>query len=131
MRNTLGSGALTRLLVHVPRREPAREDVDRARGVDRLGRENVQQEQLPFRDRVHGDVTVVEEEYGGEAACLALTHRRYAWRVHPGGARRGDDQSADERAIRELISGDADKVGDDVHVVAGQARRDTGASNAA
>jgi len=75
---------------------------------------------------VHRDVAVVVEERRRQAAGLALAHRRHAGDIHASGARRGDDQAADECSIGKLIRRYADEVGDDVHVVTGQARRDTG-----
>jgi hypothetical protein len=106
-------------------RQTPGEDVDSAGRVDRTRRENVDEEELFFGNGMHRNVAIVVQERGGETTRLAVAHRRQTRHVHAGGTGRRDDQSADEGAVGQLVRGNAMEIGDDVLIVARQARQGT------
>ena len=112
--------------MHIARGQSPRKDVHGARRVDRARGEDVHQKKLPFRNRMHRNVAIVVQQRRGQAARLALTHGREARRVHPRGTGGGDDQSADEGAIGQLICRHAVEISDDVLILARQARQGSG-----
>lgn len=114
-------GTITLIPVHVARGQATREYVDRPRCVDRSGREDIHQQQLTFRDRMHGDVAIVVQQRRGEPARRSFAHRRHPGGVHTGGTRGGHHQAADEGTIGQLSRRHAEEIGDDVLVIARQA----------
>jgi len=121
--NSLGTVAC--VAVHVTGGEASCEDVDSARGVERTRYEDVHQQKLSFGNGMHGDVTIVVQERRAETTGLALAHRRHTRRVHPRGAGGGDNQSADEGAVGQLIRRYADEISDDVLIFPSQPRQST------
>jgi hypothetical protein len=113
---------MARFAVHGARREPAREDVDGARDIDRAWREHIDEQELPFGNGMHRNVAIVVQERRGQTTRFALVHGRHDGRIHPGGASRGHEQAAEEGTIAELVCRHAEKIGEDVLVVARQAR---------
>ena len=105
----------------VARGQSAREDIDGARGVERARHQDVDEQQLPLRNRMHRDMAIVVQQRGGQATRFALSHRRHASGVHPRRARRGDNQTADKGTIRQLVGRYAEEIGDDVLIVASHA----------
>lgn len=111
--------------MNVTRAQPPREHVDGARRIDRAGREHVDEKQLSFGHGMHRNVAIVVQERRGQAAGLPVAERRDPGGIHPGGTRGGDDQTADQCPVSQLIGGHAEKVGDDVLKVSRQARQGT------
>lgn len=109
----------------VARREAAREDVDGAGRVDRARGEHVDEQELAFGNGMHRDVAIVVQQRRREPSGTALAHRRYAAGVHARGARRCNDQAADEGAVGQLVRRYAEEVSGDVLILARQARQST------
>ena len=117
---------VARVAMHVTSRQPTREHVDGSRRVEGPRHEDVDQEKLTFRYGVHRNVAIVVQQRGRQATGFAFAYGRHVWRVHADGACCGDNQTADEGAVSQLIGRDAEKIGDNVLVVARQARESTG-----
>ena len=112
--------------MHVTRGQTPRKDVHGARRVDRAWRKDVHQKKLPFRNRMHRNVAIVVQQRGGQPARLPLAHGWDADRVDSGGTGGGDDQSADQGAIGQLIRWHAQEISDDVLILARHARQGGG-----
>jgi len=107
--------------MHIARGQAPREDVHGARRIDCARREDVHQKKLPFRNRMHRNVAIVVQQRRGQPARFAVAHGRETRDVHPRGAGGGDDQSADEGAVGQLICRHAVEISDDVLILARQA----------
>ena len=114
---------VARVAMDLSGRQSAREHVDGARRVERARREDVDQQKLPLGHRMHGDMAIVVQQRGSQTARLPITHGRDTGHIHSRRARGGDDQPADQRAIAELVRRHPKEIGDDVLVIARQARQ--------
>src|SRR5260221_781233 len=98
-RNGNISAPLVRLARHVGWRQAPHEDVERLLRFRLRRREGIEQQQPALRHRVRAQVAGVHKEKPRPPAVRGDTHDRRAVRAQAPGARRSDEQAAEERRI--------------------------------